>query len=59
MQKRAEKEVLGHFLEFGTSDGLDFAYYDRAKCFSVFDDDKRPCIINEACIISISYSKKG
>ena len=59
MQKRAENEVLGHFLEFGTSDGLDIADYDRAKLFSAFGDDKRPCIINEACIISINYAKKG
>ena len=56
MQKRAENEVLGHFLEFGTSDGLDIADYDQAKCFSAFGDDKRPCIINEACIISINYA---
>ena len=26
MQKRAKKEVFGHFLEFGTSDRLDIAY---------------------------------
>ena len=32
MQKRAENEVLGHFLEFGTLDGLDIADCDKAKC---------------------------
>ena len=26
MQKRAKNEVLGQFLEFGGSDGLDIAY---------------------------------
>ena len=59
MPKRAENEVLGHFFEFGTSDGLDVADYDRAKCFRAFAEDKRPFIINEACIISINYAKKG
>ena len=48
MQKRAEKEVLGHFFEFGTSDRLDVADFDREKCFSAFGGDKRPCIINKA-----------
>ena len=59
MQKWAENEVLGHFLQFGTSDGLDIADYDRAKCFQAFSDGKRSCIINEACISSINYAKKG
>ena len=59
MHKRAENEVLGHFLEFGTSDGLDVADYDRAKCFSAFGYVKRSCIINEVCIISIIYAKKS
>ena len=58
MPKRAENEVLGHFLELGTSDGLDIVDYDQAKCFSAFVDVKRSCIINEACIISINYAKK-
>ena len=53
------KTDFGYFLEFGTSDGLDIADYDRAKRFSAFGDDKRPCIINEACIIGINYAKKG
>ena len=59
MQKRAKNEVFGHFLEFGTSDGPDIAYYDRGKCFSSFGDDKRSCIINEVGIISIIYAKKS
>ena len=59
MIQRAKKEVFGHFLEFGTSDGLDIADYEKAKCFLGFGDDKRPCIINEAYIISINYAKKG
>ena len=57
MQKRAKNEVLGHFLKIGASDGLDIADYDRAKRFSAFGDDKRPCIINEACIINVLYVK--
>ena len=40
MQKWAENEVLGHFLQFGTSDGLDIADYDRAKCFQAFSDGR-------------------
>ena len=59
MQKRAKNGVLGHFLEFGTLDGSDIAYDDSAKRFSAFDDDKRSCIINEVCIISINYAKKS
>ena len=35
-----------HFLEFGTSEGLDIAYYDSTKCFSTFDHGKRSCVIN-------------
>ena len=53
------KTVFGHFLEFGTSNGLDIAYDDSAKRFAAFDDDKRSCIINEVCIISINYAKKS
>ena len=59
MIQRAENEVFGHFLEFGGLDGADIAYNDWAKYFSAFDDDKRSCIINEVCIISIDYAKKG
>ena len=59
MQKRAENEVLGNFLEFVTSNGLDIAYDDSVKRFSAFDDDKRSYIINEVCIISINYAKKS
>ena len=65
MQKRAKNEVFGHYLEIGASDGqiggsdgLDFAYHDSRKCFSAFGNSKRPCIINELCIISIIYAKK-
>ena len=46
-------------MEFVTSNGLDIAYDDRVKRFSAFDDDKRSCIINEVCIISINYAKKS
>ena len=53
------KTGFGHFLEFGTSDGPDIAYYDRGKRFSSSGDDKRSCIINEVCIISIIYAKKS
>ena len=51
------KTVFGHFLEFGTSNGLDIAYDDSAKRFAAFDDDKRSCIINEVCIISMIHAK--
>ena len=33
MQKRAENEIFGLFLDSGTSDGLDIAYYGRSKVF--------------------------
>ena len=42
----AKNEVFRHFLEFGTSDGPNIAYYDNPKCFSPFGCDKRSCIIN-------------
>ena len=32
MQKRAENEVFGHFLNSGTSDGLDIAYHGGSQC---------------------------
>ena len=51
------KTDFGYFLEFGTSNGPDIADYYRAKCSSAFGDDKRPCIINEACIINVIYAK--
>ena len=51
------KTVFGHFLEFGTSNGLDIAYDDSAKRFAAFDDDKRSCIINEVSITSIINAK--
>ena len=37
MQKRAENEVFGHFLEFGVSDRLDIAYFDRTKWCACVD----------------------
>ena len=57
MIQRAKIEVFGHFLEFGTSEGLDIAYYDSTKCFSTFDHGKRSCIINQVCIINVIYAK--
>ena len=59
MIQRAKNEVYGYFLKFGAMDGPDNAYYDCAKYFSAFGDDKRSCIINEVCIISIDYAKKS
>ena len=35
--KRARNEVFGHFLEFGASDWLDNAYFDRTVWFARFD----------------------
>ena len=32
------KTGFGHFLDFGTSDGLNIAYYDSTKCFPAFDN---------------------
>ena len=46
MQKRAKNEVFGHFLDFGTLDGLDIAYYDSTKCFAAFDNGNRSCIMH-------------
>ena len=46
MQKRAKNEVFGHYLEIGASDGLDNAYHDNRKRFSVFGNGKWSCIIN-------------
>ena len=33
------KTGFGHFLGFGTSEGLDIAYHDSAKCFLTFGYD--------------------
>ena len=57
MQKRAKNEVFGHFLEFGTSEGLDIVYYDSTMCFSTFDNGLRLCIINLVCIIKHDLCK--
>ena len=35
------KTGFGHFLKFGTSDGLDIVYYDSTKCFPAFDNITR------------------
>ena len=51
------KTGFGHFLDFGTSEGLDIAYLDSAKCFLTFGNGKWSCIINWLCIISIIYAK--
>ena len=59
MIQYAKEEFLGLFLELNLLDGLDIADFDRTKWFLSFGDDKRPCIIDEACIISINYAKKG
>ena len=32
----SKNEVLGHFLEFGASDELDIAYFDRTKWSAQF-----------------------
>ena len=40
------KTGFGHFLEFGTSDEPDIAYYDSTQCFLTFGHGKRSCIIN-------------
>ena len=32
------KTGFGHFLDFGTWDGLDIAYFDSTKCFAAFDN---------------------
>ena len=32
----AKNEVFGHFLDFGPSNGLDIANFDRTKCSSMF-----------------------
>ena len=53
------KTGFGHFLEFGTSDGLEIAYYGSAKLLSTFGHGNRSCIINEVCIINTNYAKKG
>ena len=39
MTQSAKKEGFGHFLDFGTSEGLDIAYHDSAKCFLTFGYD--------------------
>ena len=59
MQKRAQIEVFGRFIEFGWLDWSDIANDDSAKCFSTFVNVSRAFIINYSCIISIIYAKKS
>ena len=61
MIQRAKKEVFGHFLEFGTSDGLDTVYYDSLKCFPAFDNITRSWRIiqmSQKCIFEWSNEPK-
>ena len=37
---------FGHFLDFGTSDALDIAYYDTTKCFPTFGNGSRSYMAN-------------
>ena len=55
------KTGFGHFLEFGTSDGLDIVYYDRIKCFPAFDNITRSWRIiqmSQKCIFEWSKEPK-
>ena len=55
------KTVFCHFLEFGTSDGLDIEYYDRIKCFPAFDNITRSWRIiqmSQKCIFEWSKEPK-
>ena len=51
------KTGFGHFLDLGTSDGLDIAYYASTKRYLTFGHDMRLWVINYACIISMIYAK--
>ena len=48
MQKSAENEDFGHFIEIGQSDspGIAFCYRNRKSIFSWFSDTKRSIITN-------------
>ena len=48
---------FGHFLEIGTSDGLDIAYYASTKHFLTFGHDMRLWVNNYACISNMIYAK--
>ena len=55
------KTVFCHFLEFGTSDGLDIVYYDSTKCFPAFDNITRSWRIiqmSQKCIFEWSKEPK-
>ena len=53
------KTGFGHFLDFGTLNGLDIAYNDSAKCSSTFANGYRSCMIHWLCMISIIYAKRA
>ena len=58
MQKRAKNEVLGQFLEFGGSDGLDIAYdgitkHSQHMAVAI----GHGCIINYVCLECIIMQK--
>ena len=38
---KSQKDVLGHFLEFGLLDRLDIAYCDSTKCFPILGNVTR------------------
>ena len=69
MQKRAENEVFGHFLEFGLLDRLDIGYCDSAKCFELsamlpgheesFKDHKNAFLIDPRSQKKISFVNSG
>ena len=55
------KTGFGHFLKFGTSDGLDIVYYDSTKCFPAFDNITRSWRIiqmSQKCIFEWSKEPK-
>ena len=61
MVQRAQKEVFGHFLEFGLLDRLDVAYCDSTKCLPTFDNVTRSCKIiqrSQKCIFEWSKRPK-
>ena len=54
MQKRAKNEVFGHFLQFGTSDRLDIAYFECTKWSERFDHHFNYVSHNEGFFTSIN-----
>jgi len=60
VQKRAKNEVLGQFLEFGGSDGLDIAYdgitkHSQHMAVAI----GYGCIINHVCLECIINAKRS